>query len=89
MNGMTCTDIVAILEACGKSGALSISVGDLTATFSGGEQPHVDSIIPMPYTIDTTAQPDAPAEEEEDEVDVDELMFTDPEAWDEYARNGE
>jgi len=92
---MTCTDIATLIEACGNHGVKSLVIGDLsieTHDISG----KVKSVDTWNDTIETTPvdsdSPDIYNDDEEDPDEdaraIDELKFTNPELWDEMARDG-
>ena len=91
---MKCTDIVEIIKACGDNGVTSIAIGDMSIEFgnryidtSCTPSPYIDSITPTEYNEED--EEDESMTEDEQASAIDELKFTDPELWDELARNGE
>jgi len=91
-NGMTSTDIIAIIEACGKSGVSSIRMEGFEAEWSPEtteEYIELDSVPPMQYTLPNSQDTEVEDDQFDEIQDTDDLMFTDPEAWDEIARGND
>ena len=101
---MTCTDVVKIIKACGESNVQSLKFGELELEFGKEEEVayttdpiHIEPIANMPIDHDNTVgYNDIEDDDTQEEIDgipvdqaIDELKFTDPEAWDKLAQAGE
>lgn len=92
---MTCTDLVSIIDACGRNGVASINMDNIFISFIGNmgdtvswNSHSVDSGTSKLYTNDIDVDDEDTDDIDEEEL-IDELKFTDPVAWEEYIRNGE
>lgn len=101
---MTCTDIVKIIASCGESGVESFKYQGLELTLGNGRRminvhdTEPSELLTYPIDPDNTSRYDSTEEDNLDEEDIegipvdqvlDELKFTDPEAWDKLAQVGE
>jgi len=75
--GMTSTELVEILDACGRNGVSSIKIGEIAVELSG-EPKTIDKVPTVSYNEDDTV----PFNEPEEDDDIDDLLFSDPEEWD-------
>ena len=79
---MTSTDICSIIEACGLSGVRYFEYGDIYIDFNElpAESVVVAKDTPVSYDIVEDIMEDEPDDE------LDNLLFEDPELWDELER---
>ena len=92
MSGMTSTEICDIIKACGESGVELLKYKGLHISFN--EKPVVTEVPVYSYepinVANSTQLPDNETNVplEVDAEDLDEIMITDPSAWERTVNNG-
>ena len=84
--GMNSTDISKIIDACGKNGVTLFEMGDIRIDFEPAPETVASVAKDLSVSYDIVVDKPVEVEDQEDNEDFDNLLFEDPEKWDELER---